>query len=141
MTDTLDLDAEISLLEARKVKLERLHALRLECAALEDSTPSPKTITELAEIVARHRDVSVAALFARGREQYAVDTRAIVFFLARKHTSASTPLIGRMFNRDHGTVLNGVRIAKQQMATDLKFARLVGMCEAEFLKTQIKESE
>lgn len=141
LNPTSELDAEIAALEARKAKLERLHALRLECAVLEGSTPLPKTITELAEIVARHRSVSVASLFAPGREQYAVDTRAIVFFLARKHTGASTPMIGRMFNRDHGTVLNGVRIAKEQMAMDAKFARVVGLCEAEFLKTEIKEEK
>lgn len=141
MTDTLDLDAEIALLEARKEKLQRLHALRLECAALEGKRPLPNTISELAKIVARHRRINVECLYSSRREQFEVESRAIVYLLARKHTSATFTMIGKVFNRDHGTVLNGLQMARNLMDTEPKFAQVVGLCEAEFLSARPEAEE
>lgn len=112
MSGVFLIDDEIAALELRKEKLARLHELRVEVAMLESRMKNPKHIIALCELVALRRGVKTAELLSAARTQWLSESRFIVFLLARKFTTCSLADIGRIFGRDHGTVMHGLaRIA------------------------------
>ena len=52
--------------------------------------------------------VSSAKMIGRGRSQEISKARWLAMWLIREHRGLSTPAIGRIFNRDHTTVLHGL---------------------------------
>lgn len=77
-------------------------------------TPFERTVAEMAEIIRRH-DISIEELFNPSRKRSIVEARAdcYAFLQAR---GWSLPRIGRMFRKDHTTILNGLR--RRQEAAD-----------------------
>ncbi len=75
--------------------------------------------------VAAVQDV-VCASFSLTREQLTAPSRdprlswarQLAMYLARQHTGASLPVIGRAFDRRHSTVLNAVRSATTRLEAD-----------------------
>jgi hypothetical protein len=63
-------------------------------------------------------------LLSNVRTQPIGEARIIGYFLARSR-GMSFPRIGRIFNRDHTSVMNGVKTAVKVMARDAAVARLV----------------
>jgi chromosomal replication initiator protein len=60
-----------------------------------------------------------------------VHPRQCAFYLARYHTSFSFPQIGRRFgDRDHTTVLHGVRQIEKKMLADWRVAYDIAHLEA-----------
>ena len=67
-----------------------------------------------------------AQIIGRARNDAIVRVRQAVYLLAYKLTRASSPEIGRAVgDRDHTTVLNGIRRAKLRMAHELAFRATV----------------
>lgn len=135
MKADFDVDAEISALEARLKKLRHVHKLRREVAILEGRTNAPERVKKLAEIVADRRDISVGLLFSKDRTQYVAESRFIVFYLARKFVRISSTELGLIFNRDHGTVLIGLKRCKVLMDQDSMLANQVQEIESKFSAT------
>lgn len=59
--------------------------------------------------VAREAGLSLSEIRSRSRRRDLVDTRQAAALAARRETAASLPQIGRILNRDHSTVLHGLR--------------------------------
>ena len=60
-------------------------------------------------------------LVSSRRTKDIVRARHIAFYIAKKHTTNSYPLIGRFFgDRDHTTVMHGVRKIERELKTDPK---------------------
>ena len=57
--------------------------------------------------------------------------RQIAFYLCRTHTTRSLPEIGRAFDRDHTTVLHGVRRVASLRETDAALDRDLSKLEAQ----------
>ena len=57
--------------------------------------------------------------------------RQIAFYLCRNHTTRSLPEIGRAFDRDHTTVLHGVRRIASLRETDAALDRDLSKLEAQ----------
>lgn len=74
-------------------------------AGLADEGPSARYIIEKAAV---GFDVTVEELAGPGRGRPLVSYRQITMAVVRRETGASLPAIGRMFNRDHTTVMYGV---------------------------------
>lgn len=68
--------------------------------------PSSRFLIELAS--ARH-GIPVRSLMSRNRAYPIMAARADAMALVFQHTQSSYPMVGKMFNRDHTTVLSAVR--------------------------------
>jgi len=66
-------------------------------------------LDDVTRLVARHFDLSVAALRGPGRTARVALARQVVFYLAHRHGGATLGRIGLYFSRHHTTVLHGVQ--------------------------------
>lgn len=75
-----------------------------------------------------YRITSYTPLELRGRRRtkYVSRARQLLYWALYEATDASLPQIGRYLNRDHTTVLHGIRRAKELMLSDERFN---GWCE------------
>lgn len=65
-----------------------------------------------------------AEILGRRRSQNIAEARAVAYFLVRKY-GLSLPAIGRIFGRDHSTILSGIRSVARKMRTRPEIANLV----------------
>jgi hypothetical protein len=65
--------------------------------------------------IAKKENVDVNALLSGRRTQDLTQIRCIVWYLCRKLTVASFPRIGQITNRDHTTVISGIRTLQERM--------------------------
>lgn len=80
------------------------------CAEIVALTPSLREMKVLAvaEDVSAQTGIPLAAITGQSRLRYVAHARQLCFFIA--HRSGFTlPEIGRVFSRDHTTVLHGIR--------------------------------
>ena len=68
--------------------------------------------------VARYYGVKADDLKARSRHKQIVEPRQIAMYLLREDAHLSTPEVGRMLNRDHTTVLHGIKQVANDIARD-----------------------
>lgn len=68
-------------------------------------------------------DIPLRSLISTLRRQDLVRARHIAMWLARQRYGVSLPNIGRTINRDHTTVLHGIRRAQKLMTEDRDFQR------------------
>lgn len=77
--------------------------------------PAPRihkrvTIAEIQARVAQQFNVRIAELQTSSRKRRIARPRQVAMYLAHRHTTASLPEIGRRLgNRDHTTVIHGIR--------------------------------
>ena len=86
---------------------------------------------EVRRAVALFFDVTDADIDRRTRAIRMARIRQIAFYLCRTHTSCSLPEIGRVFNRDHTTVLHGIRRVTSLRETDAGLDRDLSKLESE----------
>jgi chromosomal replication initiator protein len=83
---------------------------------LTDSTPRPRTDSELLAEIAQHLGFDVEALCSKSRLRPLVTARQIAMYLFRDLTDLSYPSIARLFGgRDHTTVIHAVEKIQRQM--------------------------
>jgi len=82
--------------------------------------PEPRdtapTLLEIRRAVCSHLNVSALEFLSQRRNRRIVDARAVAYWVARKHTSASFPQIGRAYERDHSSVLVALRRLDEHFA-------------------------
>ncbi len=66
------------------------------------------TAQVVSEFVADQFKVNVTDMKSRSRKKVITFPRQVAMYLARKHTSAPLTEIGRVFNRDHSTVMHSI---------------------------------
>jgi hypothetical protein len=76
-------------------------------------------------------DVTDEDLDRRTRRVRMARIRQIAFYLCRTHTTRSLPAIGRAFDRDHTTVLHGVRRVASLRETDAALDRDLSKLESQ----------
>jgi len=69
----------------------------------------PRLIKPVISAVAKYYDVSLNDLVSRRRTRNVVSARHVAMYLARELTEHSLPTIGRVFDRDHTSVLHACR--------------------------------
>jgi chromosomal replication initiator protein len=83
---------------------------------LTDSTPRPRTDSELLAEIAQYLGFDVEALCSKSRLRPLVTARQIAMYLFRDLTDLSYPSIARLFGgRDHTTVIHAVEKIQRQM--------------------------
>lgn len=81
-----------------------------------------RDIRQVMEAVGRVWDVTSVQMTGAGRAQSMTRPRFACYHLARKYCSQmSLPQIARVFNRDHTTILHGVRQAAKLVTNDPAF--------------------
>jgi len=101
----------------------------------------PRTIAEVQKAVTRSCFVSVEHIVGRSREPSHVEARHLAMYLARRiivdengktHPRASYTKLAEAFNRDHTTVINGVRQTEKRIAKDRYLAGKAALIESLF---------
>jgi chromosomal replication initiator protein len=87
--------------------------------------------SEVRRVVAGFFDVTDEDLDRRTRRVRMARIRQIAFYLCRTHTTRSLPEIGRAFDRDHTTVLHGVRRVTSLRETDAAVDRDLSKLESQ----------
>lgn len=83
----------------------------------------PPSVLSIRDAVCRYFGVLPIEVESSRRQGAVVYPRQIAFYLARIHTPYSYPQIGRRFgDRDHTTIMHGVRKIQLQMKTDWRVA-------------------
>jgi chromosomal replication initiation ATPase DnaA len=110
---------EAGVIAALRQQVVELSA-RLQAMALEDESPVavPTRIKPLISAVAKYYDVPVRDLVSFRRTHALIRPRQVAMYLARALTKHSLPAIGRVFERDHTTILHGCRQIEKQRQRD-----------------------
>lgn len=125
-----DVDFQIQELEQRKTKLLKLAALRREVCDLEKNEMTGKsssgvTVKIVTIETCSKFQVTFDSLTSRGRSNQVAIPRQVIFYVARELTDVTSTELGRIFRKDHGTVLYGVNAVKDRMGVDEEFASQV----------------
>lgn len=80
------------------------------------------TIAEIQAAVAAKFAIPESEMRSERRSQDVARPRQVAMYLSRALTPRSIPQIGRAFNRDHTTVLHGMRRVKELMEVDGELA-------------------
>lgn len=91
------------------------------------------TVDDIRKVICRHFNVDAEALCSKSRKRSITWPRHIAMYLARRLTDASLEEIGRVFNRDHATVVHSVKYIAKQMETSPRIRR-----EVEFVSERIE---
>ena len=90
----------------------------------------PPSMNEIMRAVAVEYRVTVIDIVSARRAKKVVLPRHIAMLLARRLTHLSMPQIGRhLGNRDHTTILHGVRSIEQKLASDTALAEVIARIE------------
>jgi chromosomal replication initiation ATPase DnaA len=124
-----DIDLEIGALERRKSKLLKLAQLRREVFELEENkmcaSGNVDTVKTVAVEVCQKFNVTFDRLTMKCRENAVAVPRQVVFYIARELSDIRLAELGRIFHKDHGTVLHGYRSVKDRMTVDREFAEII----------------
>jgi chromosomal replication initiator protein len=105
-------------LQAREITLE---FAREVLKGLIDDTARTISIDDIKREVAAYFGIKVADLASKRRSQNLVYPRQIAMHLCRQLTSASLPVIGKMFGgRDHSTVIHSLNVVAEKMKTSVE---------------------
>src|SRR3990172_6851115 len=77
--------------------------------------PKRVSIPEVIRTVACHYCIWVHDIRGRSRRREICFPRQVAFYLAWKHGGGSYSVIGRVFNRDHTTIMHGVHRIKSKL--------------------------
>jgi len=72
----------------------------------------------VSEFVAAQFKVKFADMQSRSRKKNITFPRQVAMYLARKHTSAPLTEIGKVFNRDHSTVMHSIKVMTDRSRRD-----------------------
>ena len=130
-------DPDIAALTAR---VERLEAIVAPAQDVPLGRPRIGSMRLLAECAARRLGVSVAEFVGPARVMPLAAVRQCCFSLLRQHEGRSLAQIGQCFGqRDHTTVMHGIRAHHQRMQQQPAFAALCAAIEADWL-IKLKET-
>jgi len=129
-----EIDSLITRLTAQKRQLTRLLRLKQDVTALRQAVfdqPDARQIKVIAQACSDAMGVSQEEILSRRGEQRICDARHVVFYLARRLTSHSLASIGALCgDKDHGTVIHGIRRMTGLLETEPKLREKVAAIEA-----------
>jgi chromosomal replication initiator protein len=101
-TELSTLQARLSILEQDRLLIEAEKKIRVNPA-------------EVIQLVCAYRNISFDELLTPSRVRSLAYTRALCFYLCYEFTEATVKGLGRLFNRDHTTVIHGRELIKGQI--------------------------
>jgi chromosomal replication initiator protein len=118
-----ELEGSLNRLFAYARHLQKPVTVELAAQALHDLVapgPSGRGATPLAILtaVARYFGIKADDLKGKARHKHIVGPRQVAMYLLREDGHLSTPEVGRLLNRDHTTVLHGMKQIANDIARD-----------------------
>ncbi len=104
-----------SLLTGGEVSIDMVREVVAQVVGFVDSAITASMVCEL---VCSQYGVSLEELGSRSRRREISVPRQVAMYLARKHTEDSLVDIGRIFNRNHATVLHAIKVMNQRLRSD-----------------------
>ena len=119
-----------SMLDGRHITLE----LARDCVSdlLGETEPLNVTIDKIFAAVYKKFDISREDLVGKKRTKEIAKARHIAIYLIRDITEMSYPNIGKIFDRDHTTVLSSLEVVGKNITTDPLYA-----ADIDYLKKEI----
>ena len=102
-----------------KTYLERLNRPVLEVIPAGAQPDARKQ--KIVRLVAEFFDISEGQLLGRRRTKNLILARHAAVWFCTEHTHASSPELGRFFDRDHGSILAARKAWENQVETDPRF--------------------
>jgi len=135
--DVRQLESGLYCLGAKSKLLSRRMDINLAQEALGDLTEDPQTVDSdvILNLICRYYNVNVEELKSRSRGKNVVLPRNVGIYLFRETTDLSLEAIGRIFDRNHSTVLYSLNSLKQRCKRDPKLKGQI-----ELLKNRLKSS-
>jgi hypothetical protein len=96
-----------------------------ECRRRMRKIPPSITPAFIVRVVADHFGVSSEGIRCESKQPRFAHPRQIVYWLCRSYTRHSFPNIGRYLNRDHSTVMHGVRRIEERRHVDLQLGKTI----------------
>ena len=123
-----------ALQESERKALEltkEISRLRDALDQMEEQTSDQITLRQIILAVCAYYNVPKIDLLSKRRNSHLTIARHVAFYLARKHTLMSQPMIGKFMKRDHTSVIHGVRKIANQALTDPILAEDIKIIETE----------
>ena len=106
---------------------------RLQGGAIEESmvedvvqaivgTPGSVSAQLISELVSSQFNISLADMQSKSRKKKIAFPRQVAMYLSRKHTEETLVDIGRVFNRDHATVMHAIKVISGLTRRDLSIS-------------------
>lgn len=76
----------------------------------------PERIQKVERAIAQAAGVTVKEIYGRSRLQAIVDARHAIWFVLHKQMGYTSAYLGRIYGRDHTTILSGVRSIRERAA-------------------------
>ena len=105
----------IKFLEGNEITLERAKNIMTEL--LGGAEPVGVTVDKIFAAIEKKYDVSKAELVGKSRVKDVAQARHIAIYLIRTITEMSLPNIGKLFNRDHSTVISSIDAIEKKIAS------------------------
>lgn len=129
-----ELDDEIQYLNAYHKKLLEQREVRLKISKL-TTIESAGHLGTITEIAAKICDCDKELIYSRTRKQHVVDSRFLIFYIARKHTGLSLETIAKHFGmKDHNSVTHGEKRARELAKQSKHYAAQIVNVEMAFLE-------
>ena len=77
------------------------------------------------ELVCSHFDLPISQVFIESRIRKIVDARSIIMYICHKHLEMTCTEVGKMFKKDHATVLHACKKIAGFMDIDKSYKELV----------------
>ena len=108
-----------SLVDGRRITME----LARDCISdlLGDAEPLNVTIDKIFAAVYRKYNVSKEELLGKKRNKEIALARHVTIYLIREVTEMSYPNIGKLFERDHATIMSSLDVIKKRISFDPVF--------------------
>lgn len=99
-------------------------------------SPDDLSALSISEFVGAQFQVSVLDMQSRTRKKGIVFPRQVAMYLSRLHTKDSLADIGKVFGRDHATVLHAIKVVSDRILRDASISSQV-----ELLNNKVKRIE
>ncbi|MDE2103458.1 MAG: hypothetical protein KGL39_39820 [Patescibacteria group bacterium] len=81
-------------------------------------------IPDIVAAVAHKSGIATVQLLGERRQKHIAKQRFMLYWLCRELTGHSYPLLGRMLNRDHTTLLHGIKRFEEMRQSDMKLKQI-----------------
>ena len=114
-----------------QVKITRETVKSLLSDILGNSEPISVTIDKIFASVYNKFGVKREEIVGLKRTKEIANARHIAVYLVRNITEMSLPNIGKIFNRDHSTIMSSIETVQKKLATDTKLSFIISEIEKE----------
>ena len=110
----------IHFLQGKEITMEVVQVCLSEF--LGDAEPVSVTVEKIFSAITDRTGIPKADIIGKKREKSVAEARHLAVYLIREMTEMSFPNIGKLFDRDHSTILTSYQKIARKVATDASFA-------------------